>query len=505
MKRDHLLSTAPQMPTISTFNQSSNTESRLQPAPPLSPTPSTSSIHSQRSHLSSHSSSTFGSTNRPSATERKRTVAACRALRAQINRFEDAFFAQNGRPPKGALERAPLATTYAQYREWKRNIRADAACRIQAIFRGARLRIEVEKNGSVNDFYSRWRSIILRVRRRNTGSSYPSQLSIPVEIDEVGESGQNGFIGFNGDEGRGDGVEVVISPHAEPKTYPNQQTHSKGVGMWQRRRNPSNEKSSGKPLKRLDGGKGRSSQSHQNQHQQNQSSSISSETNISQEFRSNIKGSEVTNASSSLEHMTLSELLTEKRNLKNRLKQYDMDFHRKHKRMPVKVEKEPIRHLYEIYNSLKSRIQTLSNNDNNSISTSATPQLQTMQSERSVVASRYSQDSFPEAHSPATSRHVGRRDKQNSTSSSSTLSSLSSGTPSGATSSDRLEILRAEKTKLHQMLRSYEKDFYKEYQRQVSSFADIRPVASQYRRYKEIKKCIAALQDGKPSGGSNGR
>jgi hypothetical protein len=44
------------------------------------------------------------------------------------------------------------------------------------------------------------------------------------------------------------------------------------------------------------------------------------------------------------------------------------------------------------------------------------------------------------------------------------------------------------------MLRSYEKDFYKENKRQVSSFADIKPVASQYRRYKEIKKAIAALQ-----------
>jgi hypothetical protein len=43
------------------------------------------------------------------------------------------------------------------------------------------------------------------------------------------------------------------------------------------------------------------------------------------------------------------------------------------------------------------------------------------------------------------------------------------------------------------MLRAYEKDFFKEHKRQVSSFADIRPVASNYRRYKEIKKAIAAV------------
>jgi hypothetical protein len=63
-----------------------------------------------------------------------------------------------------------------------------------------------------------------------------------------------------------------------------------------------------------------------------------------------------------------------------------------------------------------------------------------------------------------------------------------------------LANLKTEKAKLHQMLRSYEKDFFKEHGRQVSSFAEIKPVASQYRRYKEIKKAIAALQlqvDGK--------
>jgi hypothetical protein len=62
--------------------------------------------------------------------------------------------------------------------------------------------------------------------------------------------------------------------------------------------------------------------------------------------------------------------------------------------------------------------------------------------------------------------------------------------------SQDLAALKAEKGQLHQMLLSYEKDFFKEHIRQVSSFADIKPVASQYRRYKEIKKAIAALQQG---------
>ena len=72
------------------------------------------------------------------------------------------------------------------------------------------------------------------------------------------------------------------------------------------------------------------------------------------------------------------------------------------------------------------------------------------------------------------------------------VASTSPAPPSGPSAD--LAALKAEKVHLHQMLRSYEKDFYKEHKRQVSSFADIKPVASQYRRYKEIKKSIAALQ-----------
>ena len=74
------------------------------------------------------------------------------------------------------------------------------------------------------------------------------------------------------------------------------------------------------------------------------------------------------------------------------------------------------------------------------------------------------------------------------------VSSLSTGGNNPGTPD--LAALKAEKSTLHQMLRAYEKDFFKEHRRQVSSFADIRPVASQYRRYKDIKKAIAAVQQG---------
>ena len=112
-----------------------------------------------------------------SAAERRRTVHACRALRAQIRRFEDAFTVQhssstssssssstNAAPPhspgagaspllrrssssssstgapKGA-DRLPLESTYAQYREWKKCIRHHAASQIQALARATAARL----------------------------------------------------------------------------------------------------------------------------------------------------------------------------------------------------------------------------------------------------------------------------------------------------------------------------------------------------------------------------
>lgn len=66
--------------------------------------------------------------------ERKLMVQACRALRMQIKSFEEDFLAAKGHSPRGS-ERAPLASTYRQYRAWKRDIRDQAAAQIQGAAR----------------------------------------------------------------------------------------------------------------------------------------------------------------------------------------------------------------------------------------------------------------------------------------------------------------------------------------------------------------------------------
>jgi hypothetical protein len=367
------------------------------------------------------------------AAERKRTVAACRALRAQITRFEEAFVALHGRPPKGATERAPLATTYAQYREWKRAIRADAACRIQALCRGATTRSKMLRSKD---------PLAARVVMSRAGRHFVAQPT---------------------------GQDAVINDLSLPADTGEKRPDPTMLTGVMDQRYPSNGQSSSQA---------RSPQWGSNVVRRRPSSSSEgfAATNQIPKPVSSPSNSVSSKVASDTANLSLPELQGRKRDLKQQLKQYDMNFAKNHGRMPVKAEKEPIRHLYEKYNALKSQITTMELEGKGVASPVAIPQTTpAMLTQRTV--SPVGSDS--DESGPRRTHARGSR----------TPSSMT-----GQTTSQDLSALKAEKGRLHQMLRSYEKDFYREHQRQVSSFADIRPVASQYRRYKEIKKAIAALQ-----------
>ena len=220
--------------------------------------------------------------------------------------------------------------------------------------------------------------------------------------------------------------------------------------------------------------------------------------------------------SSELANLTLSELQARKRDLKQQLKQYDMNFARRHGRMPVKAEKEPIRNLYESYNALKSQISLMEQEGRHlqpagtGGSTAAAMTPAAGLSPRTISPTSESgasggEDSPARVNSPVLARNQRKVPKAAVASAPADKSAAAvapAATPSGSNSSSTtavassqdLTALKAEKSELHQMLRSYEKEFCREHKRQVSSFTDIKPVASQYRRYKEIKKSIQALQ-----------
>lgn len=77
--------------------------------------------------------------------ERNAALDNCRSLRLQISTFEENFAKEHGRSPSSSTDKAPLVDIYTQYREGKRCIRADAACRIQAACRGAIVRTRATK------------------------------------------------------------------------------------------------------------------------------------------------------------------------------------------------------------------------------------------------------------------------------------------------------------------------------------------------------------------------
>lgn len=232
------------------------------------------------------------------ALRRKGARAVYNALRIQINHFEQAFVRLHGRPPKGSIEKAPLSATYIQYRELKRAIRADAAQRIQAIFRGWKTRssitIETNEIESKEDpkMTEPWNGKFRNdVPRQETNSDNHTSI---VDISSM-------------DENRGP-AEII----GEQQQLSNHERDDASVESTQNKET---------------------------------STTFDSEYSV---FPEPIEDE--------LGHLSLKDLRKRKRELKKQLKEYDIQFTIEHGRMPNKSEKEPIRFLYNRYNALKDRI-----------------------------------------------------------------------------------------------------------------------------------------------------
>eukprot|EP00531_Pseudo-nitzschia_arenysensis_P008490 CAMPEP_0116127968 /NCGR_PEP_ID=MMETSP0329-20121206/7114_1 /TAXON_ID=697910 /ORGANISM="Pseudo-nitzschia arenysensis, Strain B593" /LENGTH=254 /DNA_ID=CAMNT_0003622085 /DNA_START=37 /DNA_END=801 /DNA_ORIENTATION=+ len=239
------------------------------------------------------------------AVRRKGALAVYHALRVQITRFEDAFMQLNGRRPKGAIEKAPIATTYAQYREWKRFIRMDAARRIQALFRGARTRQQLQRK---SQNYSQDSKLVEARATKRASGALPD------------DSNHSQLIGIN--------VFSLDEIRAPAEVMNNDQDHN------------------------------RSEYSHFPIHERDDPSTDSSQDS-SQDDDSSLPITPTDDDSPipDLPPLSLPELKARKQELKGLLKDYDMKFMIENGRMPNKSEKEPIRYLYDRYNALKDLIR----------------------------------------------------------------------------------------------------------------------------------------------------
>ena len=343
-------------------------------------------------------------------------ISSCRALRSQINAFESHYNKAHGRAPKTAQDRAPIRNTYEAYRLLKRDVRNDASRLLQRSYRS-------------------W----ARCGKKKVN------LVVPEEGVQQGSHDCRGLSDF------GNKVEVdnAKSPSATSRFQPSSwrkatSSSAKGIGIGigigsEEKENSDTAKNA------ANGGKANDKSGYAKREEPklpNDSEGAASGDVATVETRDD----DVDCA------LSLRELSEKKRSLKSQLKEYDMNFVREKGRMPVKAEKEPIRHLYEEYNRVKDLI----------------------------VKGKEGREQFPETTTNEDGAAEG--DATGPSSSSSSRKQLGSST---------VHSLRVEKATLHQKLRSYEKEFVKREGRQVSSFGDIKPVAALYRRYKEIKKIIA--------------
>ena len=266
--------------------------------------------------------------------KRTGTVAVCRALRERITRFEDAFIQLHGRPPKGASEKAPLGKTYAQYRDWKRAIRADAACRIQALVRGAITR-------------QLWR----RRRRNNpevliTVTTSPARSGFGVDVRNNSARGQASVLDEirNPSESGHRRQKEVLSQAAEEalQAWIAKYKEQTRISQW----SGSNESKSESSI----------SISSTTSNSTTSPITISSTTSAIQLPAASSVASSTDETFGDLACFSLPELQACKRLLKRQLVKYDDVFTMRNGRMPNKAEKEPIRHLYERYNALKGQI-----------------------------------------------------------------------------------------------------------------------------------------------------
>jgi len=67
---------------------------------------------------------------------RKQLIRVCKGVRSEIQAFESDFLAKNGRRPNPGADRSAIAEKYENYRALKKFVRANAACKIQATYRG---------------------------------------------------------------------------------------------------------------------------------------------------------------------------------------------------------------------------------------------------------------------------------------------------------------------------------------------------------------------------------
>lgn len=195
---------------------------------------------------------------------------------------------------------------------------------------------------------------------------------------------------------------------------------------------------------------------------------------------------------------TEDELVQEKKNVKNELKYYDSSFMTIFSKSPARADKEPMRPLYMYYQNLRKAI-TKKHNQKPTGNKNRGSSVGSMAASSEGNASR---GSFASLQGGSDDERPSSASKQKVPFSDDEAKKLPTDELMGRLGIKNEQELKKmifndfikERKHLRKVLDSFQKDFQKTYNRKLRFTKDIAPVASEFKRYKDLKKEIAKLE-----------
>jgi leucyl aminopeptidase (aminopeptidase T) len=197
------------------------------------------------------------------------------------------------------------------------------------------------------------------------------------------------------------------------------------------------------------------------------------------------------------------EINQEKKNVKNELKLYDSAFIKIFARPPARADKEPMRPLYMYYQNLRKAIskkayakaggvaKKLQSNQSNTGSItslgSGAGSLGSNFSNISIGANSEEDKSSSKTKIPFTEEEAKKAPPEE------LMKKL--GLENEKELKKQIHEFMKERKHLRRVLDTFQKEFLKTYNRKLRFTKDISPVASEFKRYKELKKEIAKLEN----------
>eukprot|EP01028_Stygiella_incarcerata_P002491 TRINITY_DN1468_c1_g2_i3.p1 TRINITY_DN1468_c1_g2~~TRINITY_DN1468_c1_g2_i3.p1 ORF type:complete len:855 (-),score=237.84 TRINITY_DN1468_c1_g2_i3:167-2731(-) len=208
--------------------------------------------------------------------------------------------------------------------------------------------------------------------------------------------------------------------------------------------------------------------------------------------------------------MTMRQIQSKKSTIKKLLRQYDKEFERLHGREPRKAEKEPLRKLYQIYKTLRSRIELTSSgkqigsvsaaSGKEGLSMPAALLADTLRSQGKVgQREKVMKWLVPEEEEEE------KEEKEQVASGKDERKVIIGDAHLSEREGERMDVegytlkdhdrVKAEKRQLQKKLHEYQNEFFKLHGRKVQYRADRLPMEKDYERYKFLREVLKKLEE----------